>query len=35
MSKESGLIIGSIVFLILGVIAAILFSIYVSTQSKQ
>jgi hypothetical protein len=33
MSKEAGLIIGSVIFLVLGIIAAIAFHIYVGMKS--
>ena len=33
MSKESGLIIGSVIFAVLGVIAAIVFYIYIGMKS--
>ena len=35
MSKESGLIIGSVIFAVLGVIAAIVFYIYIGMKSPQ
>ena len=34
MSKESGLLIGSLIFLFLGVIAAVAFHIYVGMKSN-
>lgn len=34
MSKESGLIIGSAIFLFLGIVAAIIFHIYVGMKSN-
>lgn len=33
MSKESGLIVGSIIFLVLGVVATIAFFVYVGMKS--
>jgi len=33
MSKESGLIVGSIIFLVLGVVATIVFYVYVDMKS--
>lgn len=35
MGKETGLIVGSVIFLVLGVIAAIVFYIYIGMKSPQ
>jgi hypothetical protein len=35
MSKESGLIVGSLIFLVLGIIAAVVFYIYIGTKSPH
>lgn len=33
MSKETGLLIGSVVFLILGIVAAVVFYVYIKMKS--
>ena len=35
MSKESGLLIGTVVFVVLGVLAAVVFYIYIGMRSPQ
>lgn len=35
MSKESGLVIGTVIFAVLGVIAAVVFYIYIGMKSPQ